>query len=69
MIVFLTCCFLLASILAADPKASFILGSKFVVEDGLAAAVPVLAMDFIARASVFGFFAWTHRNSGAAPHW
>jgi hypothetical protein len=69
MIVFLTCCFLLASISAADPKASFILGSKFVVEDGLAAAIPVLAMNFIARVSVFGFFAWTHRNSGSAAHW
>jgi hypothetical protein len=66
--VFLTCCFLLASILAADPKLSFALGGKFVLEDGLTIAMPVLAMDFITKASVFGFFAWTHRNSEAAPH-
>jgi len=67
IIVFLTCCFLLASIIAADPTARFISGAKFVLEDGVTVAIPVVAMDFIAKASLFAFFAWTHRNSGAAP--
>jgi hypothetical protein len=68
MFVFLTCCFLLASISAADPKMSFALGGKLVLEDGLAIAMPVLAMGFIAKAFVFSFFAWTHRNSVGVPH-
>jgi hypothetical protein len=58
---------LLASIEAADPKTGFALGVWFIFEDGPTIAIPVLAADFIAKASLFGFFAWTHRNSGAAP--
>jgi len=65
--VFLTCCFLLASVIAADPKTRFIWGAKFILEDGVTVAIPVVAMDFIAKGSLFVFFAWTHRNSGAAP--
>jgi hypothetical protein len=66
IIIFLTCCFLLASIDAADPSMRFILGAKFVLEDGVTVAIPAVAMDFIAKASLFIFFAWTHRNSGSA---
>jgi hypothetical protein len=62
ILVFFTSCFLLASINAADPSARFVLAAKFVVEDGVAVAAPVLVMDFIAKGSVFVFFAWTHRN-------
>lgn len=65
--IFFMSCFLLACINAADPSARFIVAAKFVVEDGVAIAAPVLAMDFIAKASVFIFFAWTHRNPGPGP--
>jgi hypothetical protein len=67
VLVFFTSCFLLACINAADPNARFILGAKFIVEDGAAVAIPVLAMDFIAKASVFVFFASAHRNRGPGP--
>jgi hypothetical protein len=66
IMIFLTCCFLLASIGAADPSTRFILGAKFVLEDGLTVAIPAVAIDFIAKASLFILFAWTHRNSGPA---
>jgi hypothetical protein len=66
--VFLASCLLLASITAADSRSHlFIVGSKFILEDGVAVAIPLLAMNFIAKASLFAFFAWTHRNSGAVP--
>jgi hypothetical protein len=66
IVIFLTCCFLLASIGAADPSTRFILGTKFILEDGLTVAIPAVAIDFIAKASLFILFAWTHRNSRPA---
>jgi hypothetical protein len=66
IIIFLTCCFLLASIGAGDPSMRFILGAKFILEDGVTVAIPAVAIDFIAKASLFILFAWTHRNSGPA---
>ena len=67
IIIFLTCCFLLASIGAADPSMRFILGAKFIFEDGVTVAIPAVAIHLIAKASLFIFFAWTHRNPGPAP--
>jgi hypothetical protein len=62
IIAFLTCCLLLASVSASDPKAGFILASKFVVEDGLAIAIPGMMFDAVVRAFLFISFAWLYRN-------
>jgi hypothetical protein len=60
---FLACCLLFAAIEAANPAIRFALALKFVLEDGLAIAMPVMTMDLVAKASLFVSYAWTHRDS------
>jgi hypothetical protein len=60
VIFFLSSCLLLACICASIPELSFALALKFIVEDGLAVAIPAVALDVTARALLFVSFAWGH---------
>jgi hypothetical protein len=60
--IFLTCCLLLASSIASDPRSSFILESKFAIENGLAIAIPGMTFVYGIRAFFFASFARAARS-------
>lgn len=62
VIFFLFCCLLLASFGASEPGLKFALALKFVVEDGLAIAIPAVMLDVTAKAFLFIAFSLTHKT-------
>ena len=60
--IFLTCCLLLASSIASDPRSGFILESKFAIENGLAIAIPGMVFDYGVRAFLLVSFVQANRN-------
>jgi hypothetical protein len=61
---FLFCCLLLASVGASERTLRFAVTLKIVVEDGLAVAIPAVALDVTAKAFLFFSLAGANRNSG-----